>query len=686
MFESTDLFTQLAETVIGAQDQELTRENANMNGESFSGKMSKLGSEFSKWYAKQAIMPKRLVEAFENNEVYIHDLDQYVLGTTNCIFIPFSKLLAKGFNTGNGSVRTPGSITSAMALTAIIFQSQQNAQFGGVSANMLDWDLAPYVNKSFRKHFATVQQLLKDEERIAVTVQGYTEAEAFAAGVAESTSVELNNDRISMSGAVRTHIDGEEISYSNNNLAALYPKTYEEARKLTIQETNQAAEALIHNLNTMSSRAGGQIPFTSINYGTCTSEEGQLVIDSLLNATMKGLGRGETPVFPIQIFKCKQGVNQNPGEPNYELFLKSIACSSQRLYPNFANIDAPFNLQYYREDNPDTEFATMGCRTRVIADQHGRNHLSGKGNLSFNTINLVRLGIEHGIALDTRDKADEKGFYETLQERLNIALEGLLHRYHIQASQKARASDFMMREDVWEGGADLAPDDSVSELLKHGSLSIGFIGIAECMKAMYGVHHAEDETVHAKAVQLVAYMRQYCDEMSEKHQLNITLFATPAEGLSGKFTKIDRAYFGDLEGITDRAYYTNSFHVPVYYPIRAARKIMLEAPFHELCNAGAISYIELDGNARNNTEAFHKIVQFALSQNISYFSVNHPIDRCPACGYEGIIGSSCPSCGMLEQHQPFRRLRRVTGYLTGDYLTRFNSAKVAEVQDRLKHL
>nr|WP_245697249.1 anaerobic ribonucleoside triphosphate reductase [Paenibacillus oryzae] len=637
----------LAESIIDVHDEDHARENANLNGESFSGKMSKLGSEFSKWYAKNVIMPKALVEAVDSNYVYVHDLDQYVLGTTNCIFIPFGKLLERGFNTGNGSVRPPNSITTAMALVAIIFQSQQNAQYGGVSANKLDWDLAPYINKSFRKHFRKALLVLQENA---------------------------------------PYLSDDQLVFSNKGLQDTCPESYQHARKQTIEETNQAAEALIHNLNTMSSRAGGQIPFTSINYGTCTSEEGRLVIDALLNATIKGLGNGETPVFPIQIFKCKKGVNQAPEDPNYELFLKSIECSSKRLYPNFANIDAPINLAYYNPEDPDTEFATMGCRTRVIGDRFGRNRLSGKGNLSFNTINLVKLGIENGIALGKRQVADEAGFYTALEKCLDIAMMGLIHRYNIQAAQQAKASDFMMREGVWEGGEKLAATDSVADLLKHGSLSIGFIGIAECMKAMYGKHHAEDAEVHERALAMVRFMRSYCDAKAEEHDLNITLFATPAEGLSGKFTKIDRQTYGVIEGVTDRDYYTNSYHVPVYYHLKAAKKIQLEAPFHEPCNAGAISYIELDGNARNNQLAFLRIVQFALANDVSYFSVNHPIDRCPVCGYEGIIGSVCPNCNASEERHAFRRLRRVTGYLTGDYQTRFNMAKVAEVKDRVKHL
>ncbi|KAA9001018.1 anaerobic ribonucleoside triphosphate reductase [Paenibacillus spiritus] len=637
----------IGDDIIDSRDLDLLRENANLNGESFSGKMSKLGSEYSKWYARHFTLPPRLTHAVRENIVYVHDLDQYVIGTTNCIFIPFERLLREGFNTGNGSVRPPNSIMTAMALTAIIFQSQQNAQYGGVSGSKLDHDLAPYVAKSFAKFFRKGLDYFGEGQ--AAEVEG-------------------------------------EIAMGRTDLAAAYPQAFRYAMKETESETLQGAESLIHNLNTMSSRAGGQIPFTSINYGTCTSPEGQLVIASLLTATMNGLGSGETPVFPIQIFKCKQGINQQPGDPNYELFLKAAECSARRLYPNFANLDAPLNLAYYDPADPDTEFATMGCRTRVLGDRFGRNRCSGKGNLSFNTLNLVRLGIRHGMVTGQREEADEQGFYDDLDHYMEIALEGLVHRYRIQCAQKAKASDFMMREGVWEGGEVLGPEDPVGDLLKHGSLSIGFIGIAECMKAMYGRHHAEDPDIHAKAVAVVRRMRDFCDRKSEELDLNITLFATPAEGLSGKFTKIDRSELGAIPGVTDREYYTNSFHVPVYYELGAARKISLEAPFHELCNAGAISYVELNGNARSNPGAFVKIIRYALEQNVSYFSINHPIDRCSACGHEGVIGTNCPSCGAHEEEVHIRRLRRVTGYLTGDYQTRFNTAKQAEVRDRVKHL
>ncbi|WP_339306011.1 anaerobic ribonucleoside triphosphate reductase [Paenibacillus sp. FSL L8-0435] len=642
---ASDLLSDLGRRIIGAEDADTLRENANLNGDSFSGKMSRLGSETAKWHALRHVLPEELAQAVENGDLYVHDLDQYALGTTNCIFIPFDRLLAAGFNTGNGSVRTPQTIMSAMALVAIIFQSQQNSQYGGVSANKIDWDLAPYVQRSFRKHYRKGQRLFGEHAL-------------------------LEDEQL--------HLDSIE---AKNQCPQAYAFAYEE----TELETGQAAESLIHNLNTMSSRAGGQIPFTSLNYGLCTSAEGRLVSRSLLEATIRGLGNGETPVFPQHIFQCKQGINQAQGEPNYDLFRLAVTCSSRRMYPNFVNVDASFNLPFYHPEDPDTIIATMGCRTRTLADRFGRNRQSGKGNLSFNTINLVKLGIRFGICQGSRAVADRAGFYTALESVMHNAASGLLHRYQIQTAQPAKASDFMMREGVWEGGEQLGPNEPVADLLKHGTLSLGFIGLAECMTALYGRHHGQDTHVHREALNIIRTMREFCDRMSEQHNLNITLFATPAEGLSGKFTKIDRERYGIIPGVNDREYYTNSFHIPVYHTLPAYRKIELEAPFHTLCNAGAISYVELDGNVRANTAAFLRIVQYALAQDIGYFSINHPIDRCPACGYEGVIGDVCPNCEAHENHVHFQRLRRVTGYLTGDYKVRFNAAKQAEVRDRVKH-
>jgi ribonucleoside-triphosphate reductase len=477
----------------------------------------------------------------------------------------------------------------------------------------------------------------------------------------------------------------EHLCFENTQIKRLFPKTYAYAHAETVAETQQAAEALIHNLNTMSSRAGGQIPFTSINYGMCTSAAGRLVSHALLDATIRGLGNGETPIFPQQIFQCKRGVNQAPGDANYDLFTKAIECSSRRLYPNFVNVDASFNLPHYRAEDPDTFAATMGCRTRVLPDRHGRAHCSGRGNLSFNTVNLVRLGIDYGVSLGEREHPDYCGFFTALQRQTEIAIRGLLHRYETQCRQPAKASDFMMREGAWENGDTLKPDEEVRELLRHGTLAAGFIGLAECLKALTGAHHGESADSYRIGREIISFMRNICDAAAEAHDTNISLFATPAEGLAGKFTKMDRSKFGAIVGVTHRDYYTNSFHVPVYYDIPAHKKIELEAPFHALCGAGAISYVELDGNMRKNTAAFQRIVQYALAQDIGYFSINHPLDRCPDCGYEGEIGAECPNCGVSEKDAHFYRLRRVTGYLTGDYTRRFNSAKQAEVADRVRH-
>lgn len=634
----------MGHTIVDESDMDILNENANLNGVSFSGKMSKFGSEYSKMYAKQFVMPKEVVRGIDDNYIYVHDLDQYALGTTNCIFIDFGKLLERGFSTGNGSVRKANSISTAMSLVAIIFQSQQNSQFGGVSGNKIDWDLAPYVDISFKKHF--------------------------------KKGVEYFGE----------HVDNDCFIFMGSEvLHKIAPKSFDYAMKETKRETYQAAEGLVHNLNTMSSRAGGQIPFTSLNYGTCTSPEGRLVVEALLEATINGLGNGETPIFPQQIFQCKKGINFNESDPNYDLFLKAVECSSKRMYPNFVNVDSTFNLPYYKENDPNTVIATMGCRTRTIGDRFGHNHCSGKGNLSFNTINLVKLGLDYGIVLGERDKADVSGFYDKLNELMEIALNGLIHRFNLQCKQPAKASDFMMREGVWEDGEKLDPNETVGELLKHGTLSIGFIGVAECMKAMFGKHHGEDQEVWDFAHDVISYMREYCDQKSEEYNLNISLFATPAEGLSGKFTKADKKHYGIIEGVTDREYYTNSYHVPVYYNISIKDKIDKEAPFHELCNAGHISYIELDGNVRNNQNAFLKIVKYAMNANMGYFAINHKIDGCPKCKYEGIIGFECPNCKVTEDQVVFNRLRRVTGYLTGNYLQRFNSSKKAETDQRVTH-
>ena len=641
--KNSELF-KIGEGIISGDNEEIVKENANLNGESYSGKMNRFGSEYSKMYAKSVMLPKRLVAAMDEGYIHVHDLDHYAVGTHNCLFIPFDKLLASGFQVSDkGSVRTPNSIMTAMAQVAIIFQCQQNSQYGGCGASKFDWDLAPYVTKSFSKHFRKGQAYFD---------------EMFAA------------------------VETSDIFIDNQNLPRVFPKAYAYALAETKLETKQASESLIHNLNTMASRAGGQVPFTSITFGLCTSTEGRMVSESILDASMNGLGHSETAIFPQLILQCKQGVNQNEGEPNYDIFMKAIECSSKRLFPNFVNVDADFNLQYYNPDKPDTAIATMGCRTRVISNRFGEVYQSGRGNISFNSINLTKLGIEYG-AVNGRESRDLNGFLDKLEEILDITLEGLLHRFDIQGNQPAKASDFMMQNGSWIDGEKLNPNQKIKDLLRMGSISIGFVGLAECLKALYGKHHGEDENVWEIGKNIILYIRDYCDSKSDIYDMNITCFASPAESLAGKFAKNLRRQYGVIPGVTDREYLTNSFHVPVYYDIPAYKKIDIEAPFHTMTNAGHISYVELDGNARNNLEAFKSIVQYALSKNIGYFSINHPIDKCLSCNFDGVINDECPVCGEKDEDR-ISRIRRVTGYLVGN-LNRFNAAKRAEERDRVKH-
>lgn len=438
-------------------------------------------------------------------------------------------------------------------------------------------------------------------------------------------------------------------------------------------------EGFIHNLNTMHSRAGAQVPFSSINYGTDTSWEGRLAIEQLLLATEAGLGHGETPIFPIQIFRVKEGVNYNPDDPNYDLFKLAMKVSAKRLFPNFAFIDAPFNLQYYKPGHPETEVAYMGCRTRVMGNVYdsSREIAPGRGNLSFTSINLPRLGIE--------SKGDYLTFFKLLDKMLDATMQQLLDRYKIQASRVVRNFPFLMGEGVWMDSDGLSPDDTVGEVLKHGTLSIGFCGLAECLVALTGHHHGEDEASQELGLKIVKYIRNYCDEKSKQFGMNVTCLATPAESLAGRLLRADRKEFGIIKGVTDRDYYTNSFHVPVYYHLPALKKIDIEAPYHALTNAGHISYVELGGDPTKNLVAFERVVRHMKEAGIGYGSINHPVDRDPVCGYNGIINDTCPCCGRSEADGvPFERIRRITGYLVGT-LDKWNDAKRAEERDRVKH-
>ena len=480
---------------------------------------------------------------------------------------------------------------------------------------------------------------------------------------------------------------GRELSIFFNGSsfdAQMINKTHDHACKTALREseeaTYQAMEAFIHNLNTMNSRAGAQVPFSSVNYGTDTSSEGRMVVKNLLKATAAGLGNGETPIFPVQIFKVKEGINYNETDPNYDLFKLAIKTSSMRLFPNFSFLDAPFNLQYYEEGDYNTEVAYMGCRTRVMGNHYDPQNETtcGRGNLSFTSINLPRIALESNGSLDT--------FYRLLDERVSLVVKQLLHRFKIQAAKRGRNYPFLMGQGVWIDSESLGRDDRVEDVLKHGTLSVGFIGLAETLKALTGRHHGESTESQALGLQIISHLRCLMDAESERTGLNFTLLATPAEGLSGRFVAIDREKFGTVPGITDREFYTNSFHVPVYYPIQAYKKIQLEAPYHEYTNAGHISYVELDGNASANLAAFEKIVRCMKEAGIGYGSINHPVDRDPVCGYNGIIGEECPNCHRHEGdgNPDFERIRRITGYLVGT-IDRWNNAKRAEEKARVKH-
>ena len=426
------------------------------------------------------------------------------------------------------------------------------------------------------------------------------------------------------------------------------------ADKETRKATYQAMEALVHNLNTMHSRAGAQIPFSSLNYGTDVSAEGRLVTEQLLLATEAGLGNGETPIFPIHIFKVKEGVNYNAGDPNYDLFKLACRVSAKRMFPNFSFLDAPFNKQYYKPGHPETEAAYMGCRTRVIGNRYdpAREIVNGRGNLSFTSVNLPRIAI--------RSHGDIDWFFEDLDRKIDLIIEQLLERFRIQSGKKVRNYPFLMGEGVWLDSEKLGPDDTVGEVLKHGTLTMGFIGLAETLKALIGKHHGESDEAQNLGLEIVSHMRQRMDQAGEKYGLNFSLIATPAEGLSGRFVKLDRARYGLIEGVTDRDYYTNSFHVPVYYSIGAFDKIMREAPYHELTNGGHISYIELDGDPTQNLEAFEAVVRAMKEAGIGYGAINHPIDRDPVCGYTGIIGDTCPRCGRHEgEGVPLSKLHKL---------------------------
>lgn len=650
-----------------AKDSDLKRENANVNADAPMGTMLKYGAEAAKQFNEMFVLNPLHSAAHRSGDIHIHDMDFLTL-TTTCTQIDIIDLFKGGFSTGHGVLREPNSITTYSALTCIAIQSNQNDQHGGQAIVNFDYGMAEGIKKSYRKWY------LKAIEEALTLLTDVNVADVMAQlkSLDHQPSLSCQNYAIEEKGVLMHNHISPQIIERIQKFAS------ERAYQDTDKETYQAMEALIHNLNTMNSRAGAQVPFSSLNYGMDTSVEGRMAIRNVLLATEAGLGGGETPIFPIQIFRVEEGINYQKGEPNYDLFQLACRVSAKRLFPNFSFVDATFNKQYYK-GTPETEIAYMGCRTRVMGNIYDptREISPRRGNLSFTSINLPRLAI--------KSKGDIDEFFIKLDQLIDLCIDQLLERFEIQCKRRVMNYPFLMGQGVWLDSEKLKSTDEVREVLKHGTLTIGFIGLAETLKSLIGYHHGESEKAQILGLQIVAHMRRRVDEACQKYHLNFSLIATPAEGLSGRFVKLDRQLYGKIEGVTDREYYTNSFHVPVYYPISAFDKIRIEGPYHELTNGGHISYIEMDGDPTKNLPAFEKIVRAMHDANMGYGAINHPVDRDPVCGYNGIINDVCPQCGRKEApHEEFERIRRITGYLVGT-LDRFNDAKRAEEKDRVKH-
>jgi len=620
----------------------MKRDNANIDGNTAMGSMLQIGSAGAKAYNEIYLLRPEHAKAYRDGDIHIHDFDFYSL-TTTCCQIDILKLFHGGFSTGHGYLREPNSIASYAALAAIAIQSNQNDQHGGQSIPNFDYGMAEGVAKTYRKAFS---RRLRDavEDHLDLTDEDAAITRIIAAAEAKTGETARLESSEAFLTAIREGLCAE-YSIPAGNAHKLVTRASIRARKKTDRDTQQAMEGFVHNLNTMHSRAGAQTPFSSINYGTDVSPEGRMVIRNILLALEAGLGHGETCIFPIHIFKVKEGVNYNEGDPNYDLFRLSCRVSAKRLFPNYTFLDSPFNLQYYVPGRPETEVATMGCRTRVMGNVYdpSREISYSRGNLSFTSINLPRLAIEA--------EGSEERFYEKLQQMLELVAQQLLDRFEIQAGKHIYNFPFLMGQGIWLDSDHLTLQDDLREVLKHGTLSIGFIGLAETLTALYGHHHGEDPAWQEKGLEIIGFMRKFCDEKSQELKMNFSLLATPAEGLSGRFIRMDQKRYGRLRGITDREYYTNSFHIPVWYPTSVYDKIRLEAPYHALCNAGHISYVELDGDTARNVEAFEAVVRCMHDFGIGYGSINHPVDRDPICGYVGIIGDVCPRCGRREGEQ-----------------------------------
>lgn len=695
---------QVMDGIVAIDRNDINLSNANMSSHTPAGQMMTFASEVTKDYTYKYLLPKRFAEAHQLGDIHIHDLDYYPTKTTTCIQYDMDDLFERGFRTKNGSIRTPQSIQSYATLATIIFQTNQNEQHGGQAIPAFDFFMAKGVPKSFRKHMASLINFWQtmengnqpNEKSIRILIEEH---------LSSIFPSELERETL------RIALLSLQINISKEHLARIIEKAVQQTRK----DTHQAMEGFIHNLNTMHSRGGNQVVFSSINYGTDTSAEGRMVIEELLNATIEGLGtRGEVPVFPIQIFKVKNGVSYSEQDfkkamlansieealkeqyetPNFDLLLKACQTTAKALFPNFMFLDTSFNQnEKWQANDPRRyiyELATMGCRTRVFENVAGEKSSLGRGNLSFTTLNMPRLAIEarikaENIVSDKRNKdaiemKAKELFLESVHDMATLVADQLYERYQYQRTALARQFPFMMGNNVWKGGGKLSPNEQVGDVLRSGTLGIGFIGGHNAMMALYGEGHGHSQKAWDTLYEAVIEINKVADEYKTKYHLNYSVLATPAEGLSGRFTRMDRRKYGIIAGVNDRDYYINSFHVDVKEPISITEKIKREAPFHAITRGGHITYVELDGEAQKNVRAILKIVKVMHDEGIGYGSINHPVDTCHDCGYKGVIFDKCPVC----QSENILRMRRITGYLTGD-LSSWNSAKRAEERDRIKH-
>lgn len=689
--------------IVTIEKNDVNLGNANMSAYTPAGQMMTFASEVTKDYATKYLLSPQYAKAHNEGLIHIHDLDYYPTKTATCVQYDLADLFERGFRTKNGSIRTPQSIHSYATLATIIFQTNQNEQHGGQAIPAFDFFMAPGVRKTYQKHLLERIVFILELHGASIAEAQRQELKSLVLAHAPSVQQERHNP------ALLAAIVAAGYSLSEADMAQALGSTYQR----TEQDTYQAMEGFIHNLNTMHSRGGNQVVFSSINYGTDTSQEGRMVVRQLLRATKDGLGKGEVPIFPIQIFKVKEGVNFSTADyeraledferamagdfawdtPNFDLLLEACQATSQALFPNFVFLDTKYNRsEEWRSDDPKRylhEIATMGCRTRVFDNINGPRSSVGRGNLSFTTLNMPRLAIEAqrsaevelpGVDKHTLRERAVQLFLEQVRATSELIAEQLYERYQYQRTALGKQFPFMMGNDVWKGGGRLSPDEEVGDVWLSGTLGIGFIGGHNAMVALYGEGHGHNDAAWDTLYAAVDTIRQVADEYKQKYHLNYSCIATPAEGLSGRFTRMDRKRYGSITGVNDLDYYVNSFHVDVREPIGMFDKIRREAPFHALTLGGHISYIELDGEAKKNVSVILKLVKVMKDHEIGYGSINHPVDTCNSCGYRGIIYHQCPLC----KSDRIARLRRITGYLTGS-LDSWNSAKQAEEADRVKH-